>query len=302
MVTLHFFSADEMHRGIIFIKIVGHGLDLFLDSGKIRALLSHHKALSGVFFPGGQLGILSCAHFSKRIFHRNGVLSGIRNALDSSDGIGMSLADALAPEGVILTAGKDRIGIQTVQGKHAGIPAAGNDAHLAALFCRFIHRREMLRDLRMGIKAVDYIKILNKFRSLHRKIRSASAAENHHVDFIFHSCRFFHTADLHALRQNGYCLRIASSEHCRKFHVRILLNGTFHALSQVSIAQDTNSDLFAHSEFPPYLARTQFMPAALFIAAQAALSSFVFRVTVYNKTGRNPIPISGRVSSVYKTY
>ena len=252
MVTLHLLSADEVHRGIILIKIVGHGLDLFLDSGKIRALLGHHKALSGVFFSGGQLRILSRAHFSKRIFHRNGVLSGIRNAFDSSDSIGMSLADALAPEGVILTAGKDRVGIQAVQGKHAGIPAAGNDPHLTALLRCFIHRREMLRDLRMGIKAVDYIEILNKFRGLHRKIRSASSAENHHIDFILHPRRFFHTADLYALRQNGNCPRITSGEHCCKFHVRILLNGAFHALSQVSIAQDTNSDLFAHSEFPPF--------------------------------------------------
>ena len=88
----------------------------------------------------------------------------------------------------------------------------------------------------MGVKAVYYIKILHELRCLHRQIRGASAAENHDIDFILHLHRIFNSADRNALCLNPDGFRRASCKYCRQFHIRVLLNRTFYASAQVSIA------------------------------------------------------------------
>ena len=167
MIPFHFLCTDKVHRGVIVGKIIRHGLDFFFDTLFIRAFLKHHKAFSRMLLSGRQIRILSRPDTVQRFLHRDGILPGIGHTFNSADSIGMPLADALPPEGIILSLRKDGVGIQTVQRKHSRIPAAGYDSHFSALFRFRVHSGEMLRYLRMGIKTVYHMEIPCKFRGLY---------------------------------------------------------------------------------------------------------------------------------------
>ena len=114
MILLQLFLTDEVNGGIVLVKIIGHGFDLFFDSGRIRPFFQYHKTLSRMFLPGGKLRVFSVSHRFQRAFHRNGILSGILHARNPADGVGMALAYALAPECIIVSLRKNGIGIHSV--------------------------------------------------------------------------------------------------------------------------------------------------------------------------------------------
>ena len=154
----------------------------------------------------------------------------------------MPLADTLPPERIILSLRQNRIGIHTVQGKHTRIPANRDQRCLSCLFCRRIHRSKMLRYPGMRVKTVYHMKHLRILRRLFRKIRSASAADDHHIDPVLPLPGLTDSAHLCCFCKDLYILRISSGKYCQKFHIRILTDGAFHAPSQISIAQNSNSD------------------------------------------------------------
>ena len=57
---------------------------------------------------------------------------------------------------------------------------------MAALKSAPVYCLKMLRNLCVGIKTVDHIKILRHFRCLLWKIRSAASADDHYINLIFH--------------------------------------------------------------------------------------------------------------------
>ena len=171
VVAFQFFFSNKMNRRVIIREVVRHGLDLVLDLCQIRALFCHNKALSGVFFTGGQLWAAAASDCLQCTLNWDCVLSGILDALDPADRIGMSLADALAPKRIIFALRQAGSCIETVQGEHTRIPANGNDTDLAGFLCGLIDCCEMLRNLCMCIEAVHYVKPLCIFRGLDRQIR-----------------------------------------------------------------------------------------------------------------------------------
>src|SRR5699024_618954 len=160
VVSLELFLADEMYCRVIVGEVVWHRLDLFLYLCRISAFLQNDKALSCVLLPCGKVRILSVSDCLKSRLHRNRVLLCILDALYSADRVGVSLAYTLAPECIVLSVRKDRVGVQPVQGEHSRIPAHGDDSDLAALFRRCVHIGKMLRDPCMCVKAVDHIEHL----------------------------------------------------------------------------------------------------------------------------------------------
>ena len=80
-----------------------------------RALLGYNVALAGVLFTGGEIGHFTVSYGIYRALHGNCVLSCVNNALNAADSIGMSLAYALTPERVVLSAGKYGFRQQSVQ-------------------------------------------------------------------------------------------------------------------------------------------------------------------------------------------
>ena len=115
VVARHLLHGDEVHGGVIIGEIVGHGDDLALHLGGVRALLEHHVADAGVLLAGGQLGIATAAGRFDGGIHRNGVLTGVRNALDAADGVAVPLRNAAAPEGVIAPLRQHAARVKAVQ-------------------------------------------------------------------------------------------------------------------------------------------------------------------------------------------
>ena len=236
VIAFQFFFGDEMNRCVIIRKVVRHGLDLILDLCLIRSLFCHNKALSGVFFAGGQLWAAAASDCLQCTFNWDCVLSGILDALDPADRIGMSLADALAPECIIFALRQACSCIETVQGEHTRIPANGDDANLSGFLCGLIDCCEMLWNLCMGIEAVHYVKPLCIFRGLDRQIRSRTAAENQNVDLVFLRLCLIYMINRYALGQDLDRFRRTPCKYCFQFHIRILADRTLHAASQISIS------------------------------------------------------------------
>ena len=148
----------------------------------------------------------------------------------------MALADALAPECIVFSVRKDRISIQAVQGEHTRVPAHGNDADFTAFFCRRVNICKMLRDPCVSVKAVDDIEHTRILRRLLRKIRRASAAEDHYIDLIFPLRCVLHVAHRSSLCQDAHCLRSPAGEYRCQFHVRVLFYRTLDPSAEISIA------------------------------------------------------------------
>ena len=57
MVALQLFHADKMYCGVVFVKKVFHGDDLFFDPCLVGTLFCHNKAFAGVLLTGGEFGV-----------------------------------------------------------------------------------------------------------------------------------------------------------------------------------------------------------------------------------------------------
>ena len=87
MVALQFFFADEVNCCVVISKVVGHLLDLFLNSCSVCAFLKDYEALSCVLVSCGELRVLAASNCLKCALYRDCVLLGILDTLNSSDGI-----------------------------------------------------------------------------------------------------------------------------------------------------------------------------------------------------------------------
>ena len=169
-----------------------------------------------MFLSCGKFRILSVSHSIERRVHRDGVLLRVLHARHSADGVGMSLAYALAPESIVLAVRKDGVGIQSVEGEHSRIPAHGDDADFTAFFGCRVYIRVMLRDPRVSIKAVDHIEHTGKLWCLLRKVCRASAAKDENVDLILPLCCVLDPAYRNPFCQDIYRCRIPAGKYCRK--------------------------------------------------------------------------------------
>ena len=235
VIFVQFFLADEMHRRVVFIKIVGHGLNFLLNLSGVSTFFENHIALTGMFFPRGEFRIFTGTHSSQRLFYRHRVLTGIGYAFNAADGIRMALRYAAAPEGVILAVRQDGVAVYTGKGEQARVPAYGNDAYMPRFLGSLVHIGKMLGNARMGIEAVHHVKEFGIMRRLHGQVSSAAAAENHDINFIF---PFFYIADInHGNAGRFYrqkCGVTAGKYRCQ-FQIIIGLYRAFHATAQITI-------------------------------------------------------------------
>ena len=241
VVLLHLLGGDELHGGVVVGEVVGHGLDGRLNGSLVGALLGHHIAVAGVLFPGGQLGILALADPLQRFRHGNGVLPGVGHAGNPADGVGMALAHALAPEGVVLALGQNGRGIETVDGEQAGVPAQGDHGHVAALLGGGVHGGEVGRDVGMGVKAVDDVELLGQGRGHGGQVCGGAAAENQNVHLVLPAEDVVQRRHGDAGGADGQGSRVAAGEHHSQFHVRVLGDGALHAPGQIAIANNADS-------------------------------------------------------------
>ena len=170
-----------MHRRVIVREVVGHFFDFLLDFGRVRAFLQHDIAFARVLLPRGKRGAGTGPHGLERRLDRHGVLFGVGHALDAADGVGMPLAHAAPPEGIVRSVGQHGVCVQPVEREHARVPADRDHRGVTGLLRRRVHRREVFRDMRVRVKAVHDMEQLRHRGRLHRQIRRTPAAEDEHI-------------------------------------------------------------------------------------------------------------------------
>jgi len=133
-----------------------------------------------------------------------------------------------------------------VQGKQAGVPANGNQRHVAAGLRRRIHGVEVIGDSGVGIEAVHGGAQTRQPRPLHRQIVLGAATQDQHIDGLAMARDV-----IHAMCRNARCLqakrvRIPPREHGDDLHVGILRNRQLDAASQIAVTDDTDPYPAAH--------------------------------------------------------
>ena len=247
MLPRHLFGGDKGNGGIVFVEVVGHGDNGFFNGGFVRAFLCHHIDLAAMLLPCGQLRHGAAAHRFQRLGYGNGVLPRVGYALNTAHRVAVALTDAAAPEGVILSFGQNDGTVEPGEGKHARIPAAGNQRHMAAFLCGGVHVGKMLRDAGVGVKAVHHIDLLCQCRRHLRQICGASAADDKHVKLICPGVQLGGGIDRSAgqgFDKGG----IAPREHAVKLRVAVLGDGALHAASDITVTIDCK--FHGKSSFP----------------------------------------------------
>ena len=70
-----------------------------------------------MFFPRRKFRVLAGTNRVKSGFHGNGVLLGVLDTGNAANRVTVALADAFAPEGIVLPYGKDGMAIDAGKGK-----------------------------------------------------------------------------------------------------------------------------------------------------------------------------------------
>ena len=194
-----------------------------------------------------EFGVLSTADGFQCTINRHGVLLSIFNALHAADSIGMTLADALAPEGVILAVGENRICIGAGETEQTGIPTDGNNRHMTASLSRRVDVCKVLGNFSVGVKAVHNVEELSVFGRLRGKVSSRAAAENHNINLADPVFSVRHVEHRHASRLNLDFSGVATSKDRHEFSIRIIFNGAFNAASEVAVSNYS----YLHDLLPP---------------------------------------------------
>ena len=236
-------GADKVDAGVILVKVIGHGLDLPLDALQVGARFGHHPALPQVLVPRRQNGLLAPADGVHRALDGNGIPSGVHHPCNAADGVGVALADAAAPEGLVLALGQHRPGIDPGQREQAGVPAAGDQSYRTGSLGSRIHRGKVLRNLCVGIEAVHHVEQSSQLRRLMGQVRGAAAAQDHHVHGVppGRSLICGQNGDLGGAE--GQTRGIPAGKDSRQLQIVVLGDRRFHASAQVAIAKDCDSGL-----------------------------------------------------------
>ena len=161
----------------------------------------------------------------------------------------MALADALAPEGIAFALGQHRRGVRPVQREQARIPAHRDNAQGADGAGGRVHGGKVFGDPGVGIEAVDHREPLGKVRGLCGEVGGAAAAQDQHVDCVFHGLGLFGGQNVCAGGQGMNPGGVTAGKDGGKLHVRVLAHRALHPAAQVAVTHDANAD--THSYFPP---------------------------------------------------
>jgi len=246
VIAVKLLLRDEVNGGVVVGKVGGHGLDGFLDLGPIGMEGGDHVTLAGMLLTGGKVGIIAAANPLERLGDGDGVLLAVKNPLHAADGIGMSLAYALTPEGIIVTVGEDAVAEKPLEAEHAGIPAGRDQGDMAARAGAFVTVFEMLGNLAVIIKAIYDGKVLGEGRTLDGKIGGTAAAEDQHVDVVAVGQQVVDVIDRNGGTERFQRGRIAAGEKGDLLHVGILAERQLNAAAKIAVADDGDADGVIH--------------------------------------------------------
>ena len=240
--------ADEVDAGVVVGKVVRHADDGLLHGSGIGAFGQHHETFARVLFPRTQLGTRAAAHAVDGHRRRQCVLHAGLDARHPAHGIGMPLAQSLAPESVGHAIRQQRFAVEAIDGEHAGVPADGDQRRLAIGPRRLVHRREVFGNPRVGIETVDGIEHRRQLRTLHGQIILGAAAEDQHIDGFAMFVQCIHGIHRRAGDKRRQLARGTTGEDAHQRYVRVLADGGFDASSEVAVTGDANPNLLAHTQ------------------------------------------------------
>ena len=241
MISLHFFLTDEVDRRIVVTEVVWHGYDSLCHSLSIGTFFKDSKNFTRMFFPRRKFRVLAGTNRVKSGFHGNGVLLGVLDTGNAANRVTVALADAFAPEGIVLPYGKNGMAIDAGKGKQARVPANGDDPDVICFLTGCINGRKMVRNAGMCIKAIHHVEFLYILRRLFRQVRCTAAADNEDIDLILVSVDIVYGDDGNTGRFDADLCRVTAAEDRDKFHIRTVSKGQFNTTAQISVAHDGNS-------------------------------------------------------------
>ena len=183
------------------------------------------------------------AHFTvarafEVFFLGNGVLFGIGDASNAADRVGVSLADAAAPEGVIFTMRQSGFAQKTHQREETRIPTHRNERYFARRFGDAIHAGEVFFNFGVGVKAVDDVEVATDFQPLFHEIVGGAAAKDHHIDFILKRGNLIHREDRRAACRSD---TRTAGKNSDEFHVVGGLQRDFRAARDIAVTDDADA-------------------------------------------------------------
>ena len=242
VVSFKLLLRNEGNRCVIIGKIIGHRLDFTLNFFFVCARLGNNKTFSCVLHSRGQLGVFTVSDSFESFGNGNSILPCVRNAVNSSDGVGMSLADALSPEGIAFAVGEDCIGIKMIERKQTRVPADGNNGGFARRFCGAVNIFEMLRDAGVSVETVNNIEYARNFGSLNGQVGCASAAHYHNINAVFIIFNLPCADNGSAFKNRFNLRRLSAGENGGNGHIRILTHGALNASAYISVSVNSYSD------------------------------------------------------------
>src|SRR5690606_5851062 len=106
MVAGQFFRADEVHRGVVLVKIMRHGDDGIAHDVPICSLFKHDEAFAPMLLAGGEYWPFATAHLVDGFLNGARILNAAGNSSYAADRVRVTLAQAVSPEGVGLAIGQ----------------------------------------------------------------------------------------------------------------------------------------------------------------------------------------------------
>ncbi len=251
MITAQLVFADEVDGSVVVGEVVRHADDGLLHRRRIGTFGQHHEAFTGVLLACAQLGTRTAAHALDRLGRRQCVLHARLHPGNPAHGIGMTLAQSLAPEGVGHAIGQQRFAVQPIDGEHARVPADGDQRCLAVRPCRLVYGGEVFGNPRMGIEAVHGIEHRRQLRPLRRQVVLGAAAENQHIDGLLVFGQRIHRVHRRPWAERYEIGRGTAGENPHQRHVRVLRDRRLDAPPEVAVTGDADTNLLAHEKQLP---------------------------------------------------
>ena len=200
--------ALTLRKSIQILQISKYCL-LLNQNGQLHSVLSsdlniniflYNSAFARVFLARCQIGIFAASYGVESRLYGNCILFCVFDALYASDGVGMPLAYALAPESVVFAFGKDCVCVHSVKREKSGVPTYGDNGDFARRLCRLVYGGEVFGDFGVGVETVDDVEHFCVFWRLFGQVCSATAADYHNVYFAESVGDFFHAFDFRRFR------------------------------------------------------------------------------------------------------
>ena len=114
VVAIKFFLRNEVYYSFITYEVVFHSFDFVFNFSFVRIRSSHYIALTKVTFVAINVWSFTIADSFKVLFFRNSVLTSIKNTINTTNSIGVTLGNATAPECIRFTLRQDAFSIYTL--------------------------------------------------------------------------------------------------------------------------------------------------------------------------------------------